>query len=81
MNYKNIEDNAKKIKNFKAKNLMTKEVISIEPTENVLTACSLFLIHAIRRLPVIDDGKLVGIVTTDDVYRNFLMRFVKKKLR
>lgn len=78
MNYKNIEKSLVKVKRLKARNLMSKNVISISPDDNVLKACSLFLIHNIRRLPVLENGKLVGIVTTNNIYKNFLLSIVGK---
>jgi CBS domain-containing protein len=76
MNYENILKEAKKVTKLKAKSFMSKKIISIGPNESIIKACSIFLIHGIRRLPVIDDGKLVGIVTTNDIYKNFLSTLV-----
>jgi CBS domain-containing protein len=78
MNYKNIEKDIPALMKFKAKNLMSKRIISISSNEHILKACSMFLVHNIRRLPVIDGGKLVGIVTISSIYRNFLMSLIKK---
>ena len=77
MNYDNVFRDAAKITKLKAKNLMTKKIISINSSDDILKACSLFLIHNIRRLPVIDNGRLVGIVSTNNIYKNFLGTFVK----
>ncbi len=78
MNFERIGKEAKKVSKLKAKDFMSKKIVSIRSDENILRACSLFLIHNIRRLPVIDDGKLVGIVTTNNIYRNFLSNLNKK---
>ena len=67
-----VELEAKKIKKLTAKKLMTKKIISVTPDDHVLRACSLLLIHNIRRLPVIAKGNLVGVVTTRNLYKNFL---------
>lgn len=79
MNYDNVAKEAKKILKFKAKNFISKKLVSISPDEHVLKACSIFLIRNIRRLPVIDKGKLVGIVTTNDVYRNYLNTLIDNR--
>ena len=42
-------------------------VVSIAPDESVDTALDLMRDHKIRRLPVIDDDRLVGIVTLGDL--------------
>jgi CBS domain-containing protein len=53
-----------------AKDVMTREVISIEPDATVLQAARLMLQHRISGLPVIDGaGRLVGIVSEGDFLR------------
>jgi CBS domain-containing protein len=42
-------------------------VVSIAPDESVDTALDLMRDHKIRRLPVIDDDRLVGVVTLGDL--------------
>ncbi len=47
--------------------LMTRDPITISPGSDLQTAARLLLEHEIRRLPVVDNGKLVGLVTVADV--------------
>ncbi|MDD2615045.1 MAG: CBS domain-containing protein [Methanosarcina sp.] len=47
--------------------LMTRGAITITPEADLQTAARLLLEHGIRRLPVVNDGKLVGLVTVADV--------------
>jgi len=47
--------------------LMTRDPITISPTSDLQTAAKMLLEHNIRRLPVVDDGKLVGLITVADV--------------
>ena len=47
--------------------LMTRDPITISSGSDLQTAARLLLEHRIRRLPVVDDGKLVGLVTVADV--------------
>jgi len=47
--------------------LMTRSPITISPGSDLQTAARLLLEHGIRRLPVVDEGKLVGLVTVADV--------------
>jgi len=47
--------------------LMTRDPITISPGSDLQTAARLLLQHDVRRLPVVDDGKLVGLVTVADV--------------
>ncbi len=47
--------------------LMTRNPITISPGSTIQAAARLLLEHRIRRLPVVDEGKLVGLVTVADV--------------
>jgi len=47
--------------------LMTRDPTTISPGSDLQAAARLLLQHGIRRLPVVDDGKLVGLVTVADV--------------
>lgn len=78
MNFDNLEKESSKVLKLKAKDFMSRKVISIAPDDHILKACSLFILHNIRRLPVIKKGKLVGIITTNNIYKNFLMSMIKK---
>lgn len=46
---------------------MTKEVITIPSSTNILEAQKIMRESRVRRLPVVDGGKLVGIVTYNDL--------------
>ena len=54
------------------KDFMTKDVISISAEENILEAASLLDKYQIDRLPVIDNGRLVGIVSRADLIKALL---------
>ena len=51
------------------KNWMSKPVISADVTDTIKTANILLAKHKIRSLPVLENGKLVGIVTDRDLKR------------
>jgi CBS domain-containing protein len=42
-------------------------VVTGQPTMDVAAAAKLLVQHGIRRLPILDDGHLTGIVTLDDL--------------
>ncbi len=52
-----------------ASDVMTRNVVSIAPDATVLQAARMMLEHHISGLPVVDDGKLVGIVSEGDFLR------------
>ena len=47
--------------------IMTSEVVTVEPDTTVTQAARLMVQHGISSLPVVQDGKLVGILTETDV--------------
>jgi acetoin utilization protein AcuB len=55
------------MKQLLVKDWMTQEVISITPDTALPEAHRLMIENQIRRLPVIQDGRLVGIVTRGDI--------------
>jgi len=48
---------------------MTRRVVTAEPEMPVLRAASLMLVHRVRRLPVVQAGRLVGIISLGDVHQ------------
>lgn len=46
---------------------MSRDVFVVEPDTLLSDADKLMMTHTIRRLPVVDDGRLVGIVTYGDI--------------
>ena len=53
----------------KVGNVMTKILATIESTDKVGTAAEVFMEHLFHALPVVDNGRLIGIVTSFDVLR------------
>ena len=55
--------------NYIVQDVMTKEVVSVSPSTVLLDAALLLRASAVRHLPVVEDGRLVGILTERDVQR------------
>jgi len=53
------------------KAFMSREVVSIAPERSALDAARLMIKHDIGRIPVVDNGKLIGIVTRSDAMLYF----------
>jgi len=53
----------------KAKDIMSTPVISISPEVSIEDAARLMVAKKIKKLPIIENGKLVGIVTSMDLMR------------
>lgn len=51
--------------------LMTREVIGVSPRSSIQEAARVLLECEVEGLPVIEDGKLVGIITRSDILKTF----------
>ncbi len=49
--------------------IMSSPIIAILPTENLENAAKLMVTKGIRKLPVIENSKLIGIITEDDIIK------------
>lgn len=59
---------------------MSEHVVTIDSAESIHEAATLMKDHSIRRLPVVDDGALVGILTTTNL-THYLPRLRNSILR
>ncbi len=48
---------------------MTSDVITVAPTVDIYYVAGMFLANKFRRLPVVEDGKIVGAITRYDLLR------------
>lgn len=64
-----FEDRLRKMFGSKVKEIMSTEVMTIGPDASVRDAATLMADREINRLPVVAEGKLVGIVTRHDIVR------------
>ena len=73
--YTDFEAREAKIEEVRHKSIegfMSRQVFSVESDTPIMKAGAMMLAHSIHRLPVIDGGKLVGIVTRSDIYRSIV---------
>ncbi len=57
------------LKSAPVKEFMTKDVLTVDETALLATVANLFIMHRIRRVPVIREGRVVGIVSRRDLLR------------
>lgn len=61
------------LEKIKVKDVMTKGVITVPPSEDVVFAFEKLMKHKVSSLPVVDGDKLVGIVTATDLGHNLIL--------
>jgi CBS domain-containing protein len=61
------------IRNESVRGFMTRDVIAVDDGALLADVASLFIMHRIRRVPVLREGQLVGLITRRD-----LLRYVAK---
>lgn len=57
----------------KVKEVMTEDVITVPPSEDVVFAFEKLMKYKVSSLPVVNNGKLVGIVTATDLGHNLIL--------
>jgi predicted transcriptional regulator len=61
--------NETRLNNYNVEVIMTRGVGKLEPTDRINVALDIFAKNLFRALPVVEDDKLVGIVTTFDIIK------------
>lgn len=58
-----------RLNNYTAEEIMTKGLAKLEPTDKINVALEVFKENLFHAIPIVDDGKLVGMLTTFDIIR------------
>ena len=70
---RDVREHAGYFRSTRVNAAMRAPVITLTPYATVEDAARLMLKHKIGGLPIVDDGKVVGIVTTSDLLKAFLV--------
>ncbi len=57
------------VPNIKIKDIATKDVITIHPDDNIADVAELLISHEIKGAPVVNDGKIIGIVMFKEIVK------------
>lgn len=69
---KQYESDLKKLVALKASEIMTQDIITINKGATIEDAASLMIKHNVKRLPVMENGKMIGIISRKDVIKVLL---------
>jgi CBS domain-containing protein len=61
-----------RVKNQTVSEHMTTEVITVDADDSIRRVADLCIVHRVRRLPVMQNGRLVGIIARRDVLRSLV---------
>ncbi|KAB3533439.1 CBS domain-containing protein [Alkaliphilus serpentinus] len=70
-NPKTINEQLRKMVGYKVEDIMTVDVISVDEDEEVEEIATLMTNKKVNRVPVVKDGRLVGIVSRRDIIRAY----------
>lgn len=62
----------RRVKNHTVSNYMTRELITVEADDPISRVADLCIVHRVRRVPVMQDGRLVGVIARRDVLRTLV---------
>lgn len=70
-NTKKMEEQIRKMVGYRVEDIMTKEVIVVEKEDTLEDIATIMTKKNVNRVPVVNNGKLVGIVTRRDIIRAY----------
>ena len=63
----NVEDHAGTVEDF-----MTRKVVTFNEDETLVEIADCFMRHSFRRVPIVRDGRIVGVISRRDIVRFIL---------
>ncbi len=70
------DERLEQVKSILVGDIMTAEVVTITPDTHLMVIADIMIKKHIRRLPVVDDQEVVGIVYVSDVFHHLLEKVV-----
>jgi CBS domain-containing protein len=79
VDYEERENKIDEIRNHRVEIFMSRDFVHIHPDDPVLRAGALMLAKNVSRLPVVENGNLVGMIWRRDIYKTILQRKLLKQ--
>ena len=73
------EHKIEEIRTHPVSSFMTRAVITVGPDVPIMRAGAIMLAHNVHRLPVVDLGKIVGIISRTNIYRQILKQHLTQE--
>src|SRR3989344_1496966 len=67
--YAVVKKSKKGLRDIKARDLMKRKVVTINPSADVIVAMEKFKKKKLKRLPVVEGGKVIGLITMKDILK------------
>ncbi len=70
-----FQEKVEGIENKSVRDIMSDKVVYAEPDEDILSVGNKMLTNNIHKIPVVEDGKPIGMVSRIDIYRAILKKY------
>jgi CBS domain-containing protein len=70
--YKEIQEAFKDLGGVKVSEIMTKDIITAKPGQDIEDVAPNLLQDNVKRVPIVEEGKLVGIITRRDIIKGLI---------
>lgn len=67
-----VEDACNRSKKLLVGDIMTTEIVSVKPDTHLMVVLDIMIKKHIRRIPVVEDGKILGIIYISDLFYHLL---------
>ena len=72
-------DRLNTIRSIRVDDIMTTEVVTVQPDTHLMVIAEIMIKKHIRRLPVVDDKAVVGIVYVSEVFKRLMALFASRE--
>lgn len=75
MDFEYIEERIDKLNKINIGDIMGTPPLTVEPDTPIIRAGSMMLLRRVKQLPVVDEKRLVGIISFTDIIKAFIKKY------